>query len=189
MEKLRSWWVELNPRLRKQLLMAFGIVGLLAGVLLSQNSQSELADFKEQPSSITKISGEIFVHVVGEVENPGLYELSGGSRVPDAIAFAGGMTGEAVQDSVNLARMLSDGEQVVVLAKSQMAGDQGQGFISLNRASASQLESLSGVGPALAGRIIEYREKIGSFADLSQLREVSGIGQKLFDSISKQLSL
>ena len=70
-----------------------------------------------------------------------------------------------------------------------MAGDQGQGFISLNRASASQLESLSGVGPALAGRIIEYREKIGSFADLTQLREVSGIGQKLFDSLSKQLSL
>ena len=189
MEQLKAWLMSLNPKSRKQILMGLGVLAVITGIFLSQNAQSTTSSFEDAFIETPRIAGNIFVHVVGEVQSPGLFELEIGSRVQDAISLAGGMTNEAVQDSVNLARMLSDGEQVVVLAQSQMAIDSSDGFISLNRATASQLEDLPGVGPALAGRIIEYRERIGSFADTAQLKEVSGIGQKLFDSISKQLTL
>jgi competence protein ComEA len=85
--------------------------------------------------------------------------------------------------------MVSDGEQIVVLAKGQIASGSSGGFISLNSADQEQLESLPGVGPSLASAIIEYRSQIGSFADLEQLREVSGIGPKLFAKIITQLTL
>jgi competence protein ComEA len=189
MEQVKSWLAGLNPKSRKQMLLGLGVIAILAGVYFSQNSQPEQSTFEGSSSSSLKISGNIFVHVVGEVRNPGLYELSVGSRVQDAISLAGGMSPEAVLESVNLARMLSDGEQILVLAKSQMAAESSAGYISLNRATSSQLESLPGVGPALASRIIDFRSKVGSFSDLAQLKDVSGIGQKLFDSISKQLTL
>jgi competence protein ComEA len=144
----------------------------------------------EATSQSNLISGEIFVHVAGEVKKPGLYALSVGSRVEDAIELAGGMTKSAFEQSVNLARMVSDGEQIVVLDKSRVStGAANAEFISLNSATMEQLESLPGVGPAMAARIIEYRESIGSFSDLTQLKEVSGIGDKLYAKISQALTL
>jgi competence protein ComEA len=99
------------------------------------------------------------------------------------------MTKSAFEQSVNLARMVSDGEQIVVLDKSQIAGGgSASEFISLNNASAEQLESLPGVGPSLAARIIEHRNSIGSFSDLTQLRDVAGIGEKLYAKISVLLT-
>jgi competence protein ComEA len=144
----------------------------------------------EATSQSNLISSEIFVHVAGEVKKPGLYALSVGSRVEDAIELAGGMTKSAFEQSVNLARMVSDGEQIVVLDKSRVStGAANAEFISLNSATMEQLESLPGVGPAMAARIIEYRESIGSFSDLTQLKEVSGIGDKLYAKISQALTL
>ncbi|MEY2694892.1 MAG: hypothetical protein RLZZ72_148 [Actinomycetota bacterium] len=141
-------------------------------------------------SESTAVTGEIFVHVAGEVKNPGLYAVRVGSRVEDAIKLAGGMTKSAFEQSVNLARMVSDGEQIVVLDKSQIAsGGVASEFISLNNATAEQLESLPGVGPSLASRIIEHRNAIGSFSDLTQLRDVTGIGEKLYAKISVLLTL
>ena len=94
-----------------------------------------------------------------------------------------------MQSSVNLARLVSDGEQVVVLAESQMATDSRGGFISLNKATAAQLEELPGIGPALSARIIAYRDQIGSFASVEQLLEVTGIGAKLFEQLKQKLTL
>jgi competence protein ComEA len=100
------------------------------------------------------------------------------------------MTRSAFEQSVNLARMVSDGEQIVVLDKSQVSAAGGASdFISLNNATMEQLESLPGVGPSLATRIIEHRTAVGSFSDLSQLREVAGIGEKLYAKISPRLTL
>lgn len=100
------------------------------------------------------------------------------------------MTKSAFEQSVNLARMVSDGEQIVVLDKSRVStGAANAEFISLNSATMEQLESLPGVGPAMAARIIEYRESIGSFSDLTQLKDVSGIGDKLYAKISQALTL
>jgi competence protein ComEA len=172
------------------------VIGSLAAglvvILGSSFSSSDQAYEFESPvlaDSTTLNLGMIYVHVAGEVASPGLYQLEAGSRVEDAISVAGGMTAEAFEQSVNLARMVSDGEQIVVLAKGQIASGSSSGFISLNSADQEQLESLPGVGPSLASAIIEYRSQIGSFADLEQLREVSGIGPKLFAKITAQLTL
>lgn len=141
------------------------------------------------PEAIS-FSGTVQVHVVGEVANPGLYELSLGARVEDAVLAAGGFLEAALQHSVNLARTLSDGEQIVVLGPKDLEGDNSSGgLISINRADLAQLDKLPGVGPALANRILELRTQLGSFSDIRQLREVSGIGEKLFANIKDLVTL
>jgi competence protein ComEA len=109
--------------------------------------------------------------------------------VQDAVELAGGFAAGAIESSVNLARMVSDGEQIVVLHQSQLSVDGAAGYISLNSASSAQLDSLPGIGPATAARILEHRSKIGSFASIEQLTEVPGIGSKLLERIRDQLTL
>lgn len=172
--------------------LAVAVLYLLGSSFSSENQANklDLSYVGEIASESNKVSSQIFVHVAGEVKKPGLYGIEVGSRVEDAIALAGGMTSSAFEQSVNLARMVSDGEQIVVLDKSQVSsGGTSSQFISLNNATVEQLESLPGVGPAMASRIIELRESIGSFSDLSQLKDVSGIGDKLYAKISKDLTL
>jgi len=132
-------------------------------------------------------AGEVVVHVAGDVRKPGLLHLPAGSRVADAISAAGGPSNSKAENSVNLARLLVDGEQVMVGSGAQQAnaGQQqsnaqgsgtSSGKVSMNSASQQQLETLPGVGPALAQRIIEYRTANGSFRSVDELDEVSGIG-------------
>ncbi|MEY4945032.1 MAG: hypothetical protein RL384_976 [Actinomycetota bacterium] len=193
MQKIISWLAALSLS-QKVVIGALGAAVLyLFGTSFSSQEQANKLDLSYVAtisSESTAVTGEIFVHVAGEVKNPGLYAVRVGSRVEDAIELAGGMTKSAFEQSVNLARMVSDGEQIVVLDKSQIAsGGVASEFISLNNATAEQLESLPGVGPSLASRIIEHRNAIGSFSDLTQLRDVTGIGEKLYAKISVLLTL
>lgn len=193
MQKIISWLAALSLS-QKVVIGALGAAVLyLFGTSFSSQEQANKLDLSYVAtisSESTAVTGEIFVHVAGEVKNPGLYAVRVGSRVEDAIKLAGGMTKSAFEQSVNLARMVSDGEQIVVLDKSQVASGGGASeFISLNNATAEQLESLPGVGPSLAARIIEHRNAIGSFSDLTQLRDVTGIGEKLYAKISVLLTL
>lgn len=138
-------------------------------------------------------SDTVLVHVVGEVLAPGVVELDEGSRVRDAIAAAGGATEQAVLAGVNLARLLGDGEQVVVPdaegVASAGAGEAAGGVggagatVDLNLADAASLEALPGVGPALAQRIISWREANGRFGSVDQLLEVPGIGPVKFEDL------
>jgi competence protein ComEA len=192
-QKIISWLAALSLS-QKVVIGALGAAVLyLFGTSFSSQEQTNKLDLSYVAtisSESTAVTGEIFVHVAGEVKNPGLYAVRVGSRVEDAIKLAGGMTKSAFEQSVNLARMVSDGEQIVVLDKSQIAsGGVASEFISLNNATAEQLESLPGVGPSLASRIIEHRNAIGSFSDLTQLRDVAGIGEKLYAKISLLLTL
>lgn len=132
---------------------------------------------------------EIYVHVLGAVNSPGLYSFREGDRAIDAVAAAGGYTEEADRRILNLARFLSDGEQIVVPTQNESesgaalnaAGAQvSGGKINLNTADASTLESLPRVGPALAARILAWREENGRFASVEDLMSVSGIGDKTF---------
>lgn len=132
--------------------------------------------------------GEVTVHVSGAVRSPGVRSLADGSRVADALAAAGGATGEADLHALNLARPLRDGEQVVVPvvgagAVASADGVTADGRVDLNRADAGELETLPGVGPVLAARIVAWRDQHGPFTDVGQLREVAGIGEKSFQAL------
>lgn len=193
MEKILNWFTALSKSQKIVVGSLAVLVLYLLGSSFSSETQANKLDLGQVGQIVSEsqsIQGEIFVHVAGEVAKPGLYALSVGSRVEDTIEKAGGMTRSAFEQSVNLARMVSDGEQIVVLNRSQVStGAKASSFISLNNATLEQLESLPGVGPALAKRIIDHRTEIGSFSDLSQLREVSGIGEKLYAKISQHLTL
>ncbi len=136
----------------------------------------------------------IFIHIIGAVESPGIYELDAGSRVIDAVFAAGGLTSSADQASINLARSLSDGEQIFIGVTGQamnLGGVQGpqSNLINLNLATVVELEGLPGVGPALAGRLVDWRQANGGFKKKEDLLEVSGIGDKLYSGIKDLVSL
>lgn len=152
----------------------------------------------------------VTVHVVGQVRKPGVFELPPGSRVADAVAKAGGALKGADLGSVNLARVLADGEQVriprpgEVVAAPPAGSDSGAsagqpggasgasgpgGTLDLNTATAAQLEELPGVGPVLAQRIVDWRTEHGRFASVDELGEVSGIGEKIFAELQPKVSV
>ena len=126
----------------------------------------------------------------GRSRGPGLYELSEGDRAVDAVAAAGGFTPEADPGGINLARLLSDGEQLVVPAVGEAArgirsgsAGAGSGTINLNVADAATLDTLPRIGPAMAQRIIDWREANGRFSSVDDLLAVTGIGQKTLDGL------
>jgi competence protein ComEA len=132
----------------------------------------------------------LFVHVLGQVARPGLYELSEGDRAVDAVAAAGGFTATADPGGINLARLLSDGEQLVVPAVGEVpapASGTGAGAstgkINLNTADAATLDTLPRIGPAMAQRIIDWRETNGRFSSVDDLLAITGIGQKTLDGL------
>jgi competence protein ComEA len=128
----------------------------------------------------------VVVHVAGEVRSPGLVELPPGSRVSDAVTAAGGaLTPDALM-SVNLARPVIDGEQIVLGGTEVQARD---GRISINSASATELLDLPGVGPVLAERIVAFREQNGPFTSLDGLLEVSGIGESTLRNLAEQVRM
>lgn len=138
---------------------------------------------------------QIYVHVLGAVHNPGLFELGSGARVIDAIASAGGFLAEANRGGVNLAREISDGEQIVVPKigeippASSPTGVAARGKVNINRASSSELQSLPHVGPAMADRILDWRKDNGHFSSIDDLLNVSGIGQKTFESLKDLVTI
>lgn len=125
----------------------------------------------------------IYVHILGEVARPGLYALHDGDRGVDIVAAAGGFTPDADPAALNLARFLSDGEQIIVPAVGDGPAAPGQaadGKVNLNTADAAALETLPRIGPAMAQRIIDWREQNGRFAAVEDLLDVTGIGDATF---------
>ncbi len=146
------------------------------------------------PSAEALEETEVVVHVSGAVQSGGVVTLAAGSRVADALAAAGGATAEADTDRLNLARVLTDGEQVHVPIEGEAmpqvqdpAGSGGvdaDGVIDLNLATQEHLETLPGIGPAKAAAILEHRETVGPFQTPGDLRAVAGIGEMTFQRLA-----
>lgn len=141
----------------------------------------------------------VVVYVSGQVASTGVLTLEAGARVVDAVEGAGGMTGEADTSALNLARVLVDGEHVYVPALGEAAPPDvlgggpgtpatGGTLIQLNLATASDLESLPGIGPSTAAKIIAWREQNGAFTSVEELLEISGIGPAKFEAIKDLVS-
>jgi competence protein ComEA len=152
---------------------------------------------------VAQTATTVVVAVVGEVERPGLVTLPTGSRVADAIEAAGGLLPEADPASVNLAAVVADGQQVAIGvpgapdagpappdggAASPTAGaGAGDGSVDVNTAPATELDTLPGIGPVLAQRIVEHREQVGPFRSVDQLQDVAGIGPTVLERIAERV--
>jgi competence protein ComEA len=138
-------------------------------------------------------AGDVVVDVTGAVARPGVYRMPAGSRVDDAVQRAGGATGKAELEAVNLAARLADGQQVVVperipggTAAVAGAGDE-EGPISLGTATVEQLDTIDGIGPVTAADIIEFRDQHGGLSSVDQLDQISGIGPATMESLRSRL--
>lgn len=171
--------------------MVLGLVVLSAavgiGILRGQAEPLESMPLTDAAGTAAP-SGELYVHVLGAVAYPGLYVLDLEARLVDAVAAAGGTTDDADLTAVNLARVLTDGEQIVVPTLGATAEGPGGGGspappgddrVDLNAADQAALETLPRIGPALAERIIAWREENGRFQSVDDLLAVPGIGEKL----------
>ncbi|MEV8272638.1 helix-hairpin-helix domain-containing protein [Microbacterium sp. NPDC077184] len=159
---------------------------------------SHVSDPTGDPARVD--DSEIFVHVSGQVQSPGLYVLADGARVVDVVAAAGGFAEGADRAAVNLARPAVDGEQVHIPAPGETppdgaaagggsaeGGPAGDGPLDLNTADAAALDTLPRIGPAIAQRIIEWREQNGPFSSVEDLLAVPGIGEKLLAGLREQV--
>lgn len=209
-------WVQLRCGLEPRALAALAVVLVVAAVFAAQHfwagrpqavrapelvqqgaatREPEPHPSPGQPPSDTGPGGRIVVDVSGKVRRPGVHRLPAGSRVADALRAAGGVRAGTDLTGLNRARVLMDGEQVVVGVLmppgSTMTGagsggpgvgggGQSAGPVSLNSATVEQLDTLPGVGPVLAQHIVDYRTQHGGFRSVDELREVTGIGDRRF---------
>ncbi len=185
-----------------QILLLGLLLGLLAaGLILFLSSaprgepislQVSTPGSESTSSANVGVLATIKVHIAGQVSNPGLWELPVGSRISDGIEAAGGLTGTADIDRVNLAAFLTDGKQVYIPAKGEILPEteeqdiQEQGLaapVNINLANKEELLSLPGIGETKAEAIITYRNNNGNFLMIEDLINVPGIGESIFTQI------
>ena len=194
-ESISNWWLDLHyTRNQKRSLLIIGIVLILLSIFIVARGNTQVS----APIEITPITiaePEILVDVTGAVNNPGVYTLTGKSRVIDAIKAAGDSAPGADLSTLNLARVLADGEQIYVDATVvnsngvRVSKPVHSGPININRATARQLDALDGIGPVIAQRIIDYRKIHGSFLSIDDLQKVSGIGAAKFAQIKAKVRI
>ena len=147
----------------------------------------------------------IYVYICGEVINPGVYELSGDSRIYEAVDAAGGFTENAARECVNLASKVSDGMQITIYNREEAAslqadsasvdgnagksGTSGSGLVNLNTATKEELMTLKGIGESKAEDIIRYREKSGGFKKIEDIMKVPGIKNTAFQKIKENITV
>jgi len=150
----------------------------------------------EEPQEVTQAEPDLItVHLVGAVNNPGIYHLPDGSRVYELLDAAGGLNAEADQETINQARPLLDGEQIYIYEAgvaselNELAAGYASGKININTASAAELTALPGIGDVRAGQIVAHREKHGLFSDIRELMDVNGIGEKTFENFEALITV
>jgi len=167
------------------------------------SAESEMAEAEDPAQAESVPAVTVVIHVAGAVSAPGVYELPDGARVNDALKAAGGALGSAAVDTLNLARILTDGEQVYVPTQDEIAeGAAGPGMsaaaapssgaagvVNLNTASVAELDALPGIGPSTAQKIVDDRAANGPFGTVDDLMRVSGIGAAKLDSLREYVTV
>lgn len=182
------------------------IIAFILGLIIGNYS------FKKNNENLLEINNQyqkIYVHIAGEIKYPGVYEMENGDRVFQLVEKAGGVTENADISSINLSKKLIDGEKIVIFSKkvsidsenasivsnqsnnstSKGSSNTTSNLININTASQKELEELPGIGPTLAQRIIDYREKNGYFQTIEDIKKVSGIGDKKFEAIKDLITI
>lgn len=165
----------------------------IQNVCMESEVSSEVLSISVTESQTEPI--KIYVHICGEVNNPGVYELTQGSRIFEAVEAAGGFTEEAAQASLNLAQVVSDEEQIVILTqeeaeeKARLEREQEAGIVNLNTASKEQLMTLTGIGESRAEDIIRYRQESGGFQTIEEIMNVPGIKESTYLKIKDSITV
>ena len=191
----------LNPEQKRGLVIIFALTIGLGGFYFFNSRPSAqpvlLQEVLTETSkeSLAGNSAQLIINVAGKVSNPGVYQLPQGSRVVDAIEAAGmQLKGVDISD-INLARVLVDGEQILVGGLKLSSGKAATKKITvdspldINRATLTQLDTLPGIGPVTAQRIIAYRSKVGRINSLDELKKISGLGGMKFEEIKPLLRI
>jgi competence protein ComEA len=197
MENIRNWWNDLHysAAQRKSLLIVAGLVLATSTFFILRTSAPSEA-ITPPPLTVDVAAVDITIDVQGAVLHPGVYKLPIGSRVVDAIKAAGGVTKVGDPSDLNQARVIADGEQIYVYAKSgtsttstqrAKAKPKSSAFVLVNRASAKEFEALDGIGPVLASRIVAFRKANGPFASIDDLEKVPGIGASTLAKFKNKL--
>lgn len=172
----------------------------------SNNENNEIIeeDLYIETSNQTKENNKIILHITGEVNSPGIIEIDEGSRLNDAIKAAGGLTENADTNKINLAYVVQDGQKInipnvnsvdtgnyitenigenIVIEDTNMNTN----IVNINTATQTELETLTGIGPSTALKIIKYREENGKFKNIEEIKNVSGIGDSKFEAIKDEI--
>ncbi|CAB4960483.1 MAG: hypothetical protein F2855_04035 [Actinobacteria bacterium] len=198
LENLRNWWSHISfSSPQKRSLMALSAIVVATSAFFVVRGSSQEIQVVAPELTVAESVAEVTVDVAGAVTNPGVYSLPINSRVIDALKAAGDTLKGADVSDINLARIIKDGEQVYIYppqkggssvrVSPQRAKAKQTGPIALNRASAKELESLDGIGPVLAARIVAYRKVNGPFVNIEDLLKVSGIGTAKFGQFKEKL--
>ena len=185
----RRIWELGTPAVRALAVFAVG-VAVLAGVLAwrARPRVEPVAPAASMQPASSASTGYVVVAVSGKVRRPGLVRLPPGSRVADAIEAAGGALAGTDLSQLNLAKKVSDGELIAV-GVAAGPGPSAGGPVNLNTATLEQLQTLPGVGPVLAQRILDYRDQHGGFATVADLQKVSGIGASRYNDLKNRVTV
>ena len=195
LSNLRNWWGDLHySSLQKRGLAIIACLVILISALFVLRGSSQEVIAAPAPLEMESISQQrLMVDVAGAVMNPGVYSLPLNARVFEAIKAAGGLKKGADTSDINQARILRDGEQIYVYPTTTSSGGVARpavrknGPVMINRATVKDFESLDGIGPVLANRIVSYRKINGPFAAVEDLLKVPGIGQSKFAQFKEKL--
>ncbi len=195
LSNLRNWWGDLHySSLQKRGLAIIACLVIIISALFVLRGSSQEVIAAPAPLEMESISQQtLMVDVAGAVMNPGVYSLPLNARVFEAIKAAGGLKKGADTSDINQARILRDGEQIYVYPTTTSSGGVARpamrknGPVMINRATVKDFESLDGIGPVLANRIVSYRKINGPFAAVEDLLKVPGIGQSKFAQFKEKL--
>ncbi len=199
-ETVNRFKTDYGSSIKKIAILGILVIVIFVAITVMNGSDGATIDDSADNKSTenTEItSPEIYIDIGGEVANPMLAKLPEGSRVEDAIQAAGGLTEDADLSNINRAEFLQDGQKVFVpaLADTSQLVEAGAGSVTetantkvnINTADSTQLQTLNGVGPATAQKIIDYRTSNGRFSKIEDLKNVSGIGDKTFEKLKNYI--